>query len=240
MEMQNPDAAEMVANAPKNAKTTTPVDKDAKRLPKAMPDQNPAAQPESNAEAGSVTLGERLRAIRNGLNLTLAEAAHLTSVGASTLSKIENGQMSPTYDVLQKIAQGLKIDLVELFDTRQHALPSGRRDITRAGTGNLHTTQLYVHELLATQLSNKKFSPFKSKIIGRKPVLSATNDVGKASHAGEEFIYVLSGAVELHTDYYAPARLDVGDSVYFDSGMRHALVSVSENDAEVLWIASQN
>jgi len=83
MEMQNPDAAEMVANAPKNAKTTTPIDKDAKRLLKAMPDRNPAAQPESNAEAGSVTLGERLRAIRNGMNLTLAEAAHLTSVGAS-------------------------------------------------------------------------------------------------------------------------------------------------------------
>lgn len=238
--MHNSNTTESVADAPGKAKSATPASKDAQRLFSAIADNKPGSQPESNPAAGSATLGERLRATRNEQNLTLAEAAHLTSVGASTLSKIENGQMSPTYDVLQKIVQGLKIDLVELFDTRQHALPSGRRDITRAGTGNLHTTQLYVHELLATELSNKKFSPFHSKIIGRTPVLSTANDAIKASHAGEEFIYVLSGAVELHTDYYAPARLETGDSVYFDSGMRHALISVSEDDAEVLWIASQN
>jgi transcriptional regulator with XRE-family HTH domain len=187
-----------------------------------------------------VALGERLRSIRNGRGLTLAEAARLTGTGASSLSKIETGQMSPTYDMLQKIVRGLEIDLVDLFDTRKHELPRGRRDITRAGAGRLHKTPRYEHELLATELAHKKFYPFKSRIAAREPILQTLDDGASASsHAGEEFLYVLSGAVELHTDAYAPVRLEAGDSVYFDSGMRHAVISVSEEDAFVLWVASQ-
>ena len=195
--------------------------------------------PEAGSESASATLGERLRAIRTKRGLTLAEAAQMTGAGTSTLSKIENGQMSPTYDVLQKIALGLEIDLVNLFDTRQHELPSGRRDITRAGAGTIHATPKCVYELLATELSHKKFFPFRATITARNSSQSSAQVPDIVSHAGEEFVYVLSGAIELHTDYYAPARLEAGDSVYFDSGMRHALVSVSEEDATVLWIASQ-
>lgn len=194
---------------------------------------------EGSGDLGAVALGERLRSIRNGLALTLTDAAGLTGTGASTLSKIETGQMSPTYDILQKIVRGLKIDLVDLFDTRQHELPRGRRDITRAGSGRRHITPRYEHELLATELSDKKFFPFHSKITSRVSELNTINDVGtETSHAGEEFVYVLSGAIELHTDSYAPMLLEKGDSVYFDSGMRHAAISVSEVDAVVLWVAS--
>lgn len=189
-------------------------------------------------DSSVVALGERLRTIRTGLGLTLTDAAQRTGTSASTLSKIENGQMSPTYDVLQKIVRGLQIDLVDLFDTRQHLQPRGRRDITRAGTGRRHKTRRYEHELLATELSHKKFFPFRSTITARSPELVAADSSDSESHAGEEFVYVLSGAIELHTDYYAPARLEAGDSVYFDSGMRHAVISVSEEDAVVLWVAS--
>lgn len=194
---------------------------------------------ETTNESGSAKLGDRLRSIRSGLGLTLAEAAQMTGAGISTLSKIENGQVSPTYDVLQKIVQGLQIDMVELFDTRQHEVPSGRRDVTRAGKGSLYVTPNYAYELLATELSKKKFLPLRATITARTTSQSPIENADIASHGGEEFVYVLSGAIELHTDFYAPTRLGVGDSVYFDSGMRHALVSVSEEDAEILWIASQ-
>lgn len=190
-------------------------------------------------DAGPVSLGERLRAVRTKLGLTLAAAAQLTGTGTSTLSKIENGQVSPTYDILQKIVQGLQIDLVDLFDAQQHVLPSGRRAITRAGAGSVHVTPQYKYEALATELTHKKFFPLRATITARIAQLSQPDAPDIASHAGEEFVYVLSGAIELHTDYYSPCRLEAGDSVYFDSGMRHALVSVSEQDAEILWIASQ-
>jgi len=191
------------------------------------------------AETPSASLGERLRMIRTKLGLTLAAAAQMTGTGTSTLSKIENGQMSPTYDVLQKIVQGLQIDLVDLFDAQQHVLPSGRRAITRAGAGSVHVTPQYKYEALGTELTHKKFFPLRATITARTSRLASAEAPDISSHAGEEFVYVLSGAIELHTDYYAPCRLEAGDSVYFDSGMRHALVSVSEQDAEILWIASQ-
>ena len=57
-----------------------------------------------------------------------------------------------------------------------------------------------------------------------------------SNHDGEEFIYVTSGTVDLHTEFYAPLRLSVGDSAYIDSTMRHSFVSVSEIDAEILSI----
>lgn len=203
------------------------------------PDKSRRRRAAPAGEGGQVSLGERLRSVRTKLGLTLAAAAQLTGTGTSTLSKIENGQMSPTYDVLQKIVEGLQIDLVDLFDAKQHVLPSGRRAITRAGTGSMHVTPQYKYEALVTELTHKKFFPFRASITARNLPLSQADAPDIPSHAGEEFVYVLSGAVELHTDYYAPCRLEAGDSVYFDSGMRHALVSVSEQDAEVLWIASQ-
>ena len=207
------------------------------------PSRSTAKQPETAVDPGResslIALGERLRAIRNGHGMTLADAARVTGTGASTLSKIELGQMSPTYDMLQKIVRGLKIDLVDLFDTREHQRPAGRRDLTRSGEGRPLKTPRYEHELLATQLSHKKFVPFRSRVTARVPMLNAIDSAdNESSHAGEEFFYVLSGAVELHTDSYEPVRLESGDSVYYDSRMRHAVISVSEEDAMVLWVAS--
>ena len=57
-------------------------------------------------------------------------------------------------------------------------------------------------------------------------------------HDGEEFIYILSGKVVLHTEHYEPVLLLPGDSCYFASAMGHALVNGDTKDAEVLWVCS--
>lgn len=180
-------------------------------------------------------LGERLRTIRQSRNWTLDEASKRTLVGRSTLSKIENGLMSPTFDLLRKITRGMNIDLVELFDERREELePRGRRSITRKGEGKPHRTPTYLHELLATDISNKRMLPFKSRITAR-----SVDEFGEwVRHDGEEILVVTSGTVEVHTEYYSPAILQEGDSVYFDSRMGHCVISVGTADAEVLWICS--
>ena len=48
----------------------------------------------------------------------------------------------------------------------------------------------------------------------------------------------MSGEIEVVTEFYAPARLAVGESIYFDSQMRHAVISVSKQDALVVWMAT--
>jgi len=48
---------------------------------------------------------------------------------------------------------------------------------------------------------------------------------------------MISGAIEVHTEIYAPLRLEAGESAYFDSGMGHVYVSVSSADAHVLSVS---
>ena len=51
---------------------------------------------------------------------------------------------------------------------------------------------------------------------------------------GEEFIYVLRGSIELHTELHAPALLGPGDSAYIDSKMPHAFLNRGKGKAEML------
>ena len=56
-------------------------------------------------------LGQRVRELRKARNWTLAEAAKQAGLARSTLSKIENEQMSPTFDAVKKLAEGLGISV---------------------------------------------------------------------------------------------------------------------------------
>ena len=56
-------------------------------------------------------------------------------------------------------------------------------------------------------------------------------------HRGEEFMYVISGELELHTEHYRPLTMAAGDSIYYDSAMGHCCVSTSKEDAVVLWVS---
>ncbi len=179
-------------------------------------------------------LGKRVKEIRLSNNLTLEEASRRTGLARSTLSKIENEQISPTFTAVHELANGLNIDIPQLFVSARESNTSGRRDITRAGEGKLHPTPTYEHQILANQLSNKKMLPYITTIRAR----DYSEFPNWVRHEGEEFMLVLKGSVMLHTEFYEPVELQVGDSTYYDAGMGHALVSTSEEDAQVLWITS--
>ncbi|MCV6588675.1 MAG: XRE family transcriptional regulator [Marinobacterium sp.] len=181
-------------------------------------------------------LGKRVREIRLSQNLTLEEASKLTGLARSTLSKIENEQISPTFVAVQKLVQGLGIDIPQLFsqpDQQRHKA-SGRRDITRSGEGQPHPTPTYEHELLAYQLSRKKMLPYRTRVRAR-----SFDEYGDwVRHDGEEFLYVLRGSLLFYTEFYEPVELSEGDSAYYDCDMGHALVSTSDEDAVVLWVTA--
>jgi mannose-6-phosphate isomerase-like protein (cupin superfamily) len=110
----------------------------------------------------------------------------------------------------------------------------GRRTVTRSGEGRPHPTATYEHELLCTELTNKRMIPFKSRIRARE--LSEFD--GWVRHEGEELLFVLEGRVIFYSEFYEPVTLDVGDSVYYDSGMGHACVSSGDHDALILWVCT--
>jgi len=180
-------------------------------------------------------LGQRVREIRLSQNLTLEEASKRTGLARSTLSKIENEQISPTFTAVSKLVKGLGIDIPQLFSQpSEDRSIGGRRDITRKGQGQPHPTPTYEHELLATELSSKRMIPYKTTVRARD--FNEYN--GWVRHDGEELLYVLSGSLILYTEHYQPVELSEGDSAYYDCGMGHALVSTSEEDAVILWVTA--
>ena len=82
--------------------------------------------------AEPLDLGARVRDLRKSRNWTLEQAAKQAGLARSTLSKIENGQMSPTYDALKKLAVGLEISVPQLFTQPQRDQINGRMAVTRS------------------------------------------------------------------------------------------------------------
>ncbi|MCW4151892.1 XRE family transcriptional regulator [Halomonas sp. 18H] len=180
-------------------------------------------------------LGERLREIRQANDWTLSDVSQRTGLARSTLSKIENGQTSPTFAAVQKLIGGLGIDLPQLLSQPPgKARTMGRRDLTRSGAGQLHPTPTYEHELLSCEMAQKRMIPFKTVVRARR-----FDDFQQwVRHDGEEFLMILEGEVHLYSEFYEPVLLVKGDSIYFDSDMGHALVSVSAEDAIVLSVCT--
>jgi transcriptional regulator with XRE-family HTH domain len=178
-------------------------------------------------------LSRKLRRLRREAQLTLQQLSGRCGISVSTLSKIEKGQLSPTYEKIAALAQGLDIQVGELFNDEPVAAPTARRSLTRRGQGLMHATEQYDYEVLCAELAHKQFVPLLATIKAR----TLKEFPAMLRHAGEEFIYVLRGRLTVHTDYYQPMELAEGDSCYFDSTMGHACVAGDE-DALILWVCS--
>ena len=187
-----------------------------------------------DAVAEPLNLGQRVRDLRKAKGWTLDQAAAQAGLARSTLSKIENGQMSPTYDAVKKLAEGLKVSVPQLFTPAGRAQVSGRMAVTKSGSGLGHVTATYEHELLAGSLTRKAMLPYRATIRARD---MAEFD-GWVRHEGEEFLYVLTGVIRLYTEFYEPVELRRGDCAYYDATMGHNVISMSGDDATILWVTS--
>jgi transcriptional regulator with XRE-family HTH domain len=188
----------------------------------------------SDAEAAPMDLGHRVRDLRKAKGWTLEQAAAQAGLARSTLSKIENGQMSPTYEALKKLAQGMGISVPQLFTPPAQTKATARMAVTKSGEGAAQATVTYEHELLASALTKKQMLPYRATIRAH----DMDEFDGWVRHHGEEFLYVLTGVVQLYTEFYEPVELRRGDSAYYDATMGHNLISTSQDDALVLWVTS--
>jgi transcriptional regulator with XRE-family HTH domain len=184
--------------------------------------------------AEPLDLGSRVRDLRKARNWTLEQAAQQAGLARSTLSKIENGQMSPTYDALKKLAVGLDISVPQLFTPPVKDQINGRMVITKNGQGTAHATVTYEHELLADGLTKKQMLPYRARVRAR----SIDEFDGWVRHDGEEFLYVLTGVIRLYTEFYEPIEMRRGDTAYYDASMGHNVISLSDEDATILWVTA--
>ena len=180
-------------------------------------------------------VGERLRAIRKGHELTLRALSLRSGVALSTLSKIELGQISVSYEKFAAVARALDVDIAALFDPRAGAAPvTGRRTVVAVrstlAAAPRYDAENYDYRVLATEFPAKHMTPMHGIIVARQ--LAQFPDYIR--HAGQEFVMVLSGRVRIHFETGEAIDLARQESAYFDSGVGHVYLSTSKADAQVV------
>ncbi|MFP3382194.1 XRE family transcriptional regulator [Tritonibacter sp. SIMBA_163] len=176
-------------------------------------------------------LGRRVKGLRSSAGMTLEQTSERTSLAVSTIYKIENGKVSPSFENLLRLARGYGVGLEKLIAEPEDEVSTTRLTVTRAGQGRSVEGKVYDYEVLCNGLTGKKIIP----LIG---TISAAGDTSPAHldrHDGEELLFVLSGEVELLVEHYEPVILTAGDCAYYDSTMRHGVRSTGPEEARVFW-----
>ncbi len=175
-------------------------------------------------------IAQTLGTLRKSRGWTLKTLSEATGVSISALSKIENGQTGVSFETVRRILRSLSLRFDDLIGGEAARGGNGRRAINRRGSGTHVQAGGRNYELFATDLLRRRMIPMITTVHAR--TLAEWGEL--TSHPGEEWMYVLSGAIDLHTEHYAPLRLEPGDSVYIDAEMAHALVSLGDEPARVL------
>ncbi len=192
--------------------------------------------PATNILADRSSLGIRLRALRRARSMTLKELSALTGVALSTLSKMELGQVSISYAKFAAVARALDVDIAALFgpvtapgkEASDGPAPSALRCTLAESPGYL--TGTYDYKLLAGQYPQRSMTPMYGRILAREE--SEFEDYMR--HAGQEFLVVLEGELEIRFENGESLVLTKHETAYFDSGVGHIYLSRSPKPAEVM------
>lgn len=161
-------------------------------------------------------LGLQVRRLRRQLDLSVSDLAAAAGISTGMLSKIENGQISPSLGTLQSIAGALGTPLVGLFaafdENRDCSYVKAGQGVVieRRGTKVGHVYQLLGHALGGDVVVEPYLITLRE---GAAPYTGF-------QHAGTEFIYMLTGAV-VYRHGEQTYRLGPGDSILFDSAALH-------------------
>jgi transcriptional regulator with XRE-family HTH domain len=156
-----------------------------------------------------------------------------TGIPFSTLSKVEHDRLTLTYDKLQQLGERLGLRMSELFAEPEQEPPAvtARRSVGTLESAVRVNTKNYDYYYLCTELRRKRIIPVYTRVRAR-----SVGEFGHlVRHSGEEWIYVLEGRVEIHTEFYDKLCLEAGQSVYIDSSMGHAII-VGEGCEEAIVI----
>ena len=175
-------------------------------------------------------LGGRLRSARLAQRLTLSDLAAKSQVSVASISKAERGLLALSYEKFAALAAALQLDLSTLFGTQPSGFLSGSVVVTRSKDVVEYHSERYLYGMLATQVTSKKMTP----MMGRIEADSVLRPGQFSKHPGEEFIFVLDGALEMHFADGRVERLEKNDSIYFDSGLGHLYVNGGKEGAQIL------
>lgn len=179
-------------------------------------------------------LGSKIRQLRETQKMSVEELAKSSNTSTELIKQLEDGALVPSLTPLMQIARALGVRLGTFLDDAPHTGPvvvkgGSSKNIVRF-SGNCDTCEKSTLDFfsLAADKADRHMEPF---IIDVHPPQSANAKL--SSHEGEEFIYVLSGQIEIlyGKDSF---KLSGGDSIYYDSVVPHHVHALGTEDAKIL------
>ncbi len=182
-------------------------------------------------------IGPKLKSLRLAKKLTLQSVAKETGFSPALISQIENNNVSPPIATLSRIAKFFDVKIGIFFAEAEEECKfevvrkDERREVSRviSPTGSRHG---YSYESLSFHKQNKKMEPF---IITLNDMVS---EYTTYSHEGEKFLFILKGTAEVLLDD-EHVIMGEGDSIYFDSTMKHRFLSKDGSEVKILSIVTQ-
>lgn len=179
-------------------------------------------------------IGSKLTTLRESLGLSQEELAERCDCDAAVIDQLERGDLAPSLAPLIKITRALGVRLGTLLDDDTNVGPVITRRDEAEATARLKSLEtaddagVLDFYSLAEGKTARHMEPF---VISVKP--SGTDGRTLSSHEGEEFIYVLDGAIEIEYGHDLHV-LQAGDSIYYDSIVPHQVRAYDGEQARIL------
>jgi mannose-6-phosphate isomerase-like protein (cupin superfamily) len=173
-------------------------------------------------------IAERLRGLRDSLDLSPAEMAEQCKRPVEDIQQYETGQKDIPMSFLFDVAQHFGIDTSTLISGNEPRMSA--YFLTRYGKGNsVERTKAYKYQSLAGGYKHPQAEPFEVTVEPNdRPIYLNT-------HKGEEFNYVLEGRLQLQING-KDLILNPGDSIYFDSSYPHGMKALDNKSVKFLAI----
>jgi transcriptional regulator with XRE-family HTH domain len=177
-------------------------------------------------------LGARVRALREGMDLSLRDLAKRSGVSAPMLSQVERGETSPTLAIAERIAAGLDLSLSQLLrlDERGHVV------VSRAGERRVRRRRGHRTEELTPPLPGQR-ADVSHHVLEPGASTGRAGDPPLHEPGARETAVVMSGEVALLIDDERH-ELATGDSVTFDADLPHRFANLGDERAEFLAVVA--
>jgi transcriptional regulator with XRE-family HTH domain len=174
-------------------------------------------------------IADRLKGLREVLNISVDQAASTCGISAEQYLKYESGDFDIPVSILHRMARQYNFELTMLLSGEEPHMRS--YSLTRNGKGIVVDRRIaYKYQSLAGNFLNRKAEPF---LVVVEP--KDDNNVSYNSHPGQEFNYLIEGKMK----YFIGEKemtLYAGDSIYFDSGLPHGMLAQDGKTAKFLAI----
>ena len=190
-------------------------------------------------EPSEFRIGSKIKQLRRERGATLQTMAEEIGFSPALISQIENRNVSPPIATLARIARYFDVPMAYFFDEdeaqgRYEVVRRAERKMIRRVINPLGTDHGYTYESLCSHGGDRAMEPF---LLTVEP--GVRDEESLYSHEGQEFLHVLEGRVVMLLGADR-VELDAGDSLYFDSALKHRMLNPGSGPSRVLAVIARN